>query len=101
MSKERELYVPNVFSPNGDGNNAFLMVFGGNDIEIIEEFKVFSRQGSLVYEANNFSPNDAAISWKGEYNGQKLAPGVFVYYAKVRFIDKFEDVFSGDFALMR
>lgn len=101
VNKERTLYVPNAFSPNGDGNNDFLMVFGGNDIRTIKEFKIFSRQGSLVYEANNFTPNDASVNWKGDYNGQKAAAGVFVYYAQVEFIDGFVDVFSGDFALMR
>ena len=101
INNQREIFVPNVFSPNADGNNDFLMVYGGSDIRIIKDFKIFNRQGSLVYEASNFTPNDPAQSWRGEYNGQRLAPAVFIYYAEIEFIDGFVDIFSGDFALMR
>ncbi len=101
INNQREIFVPNVFSPNADGNNDFLMVYGGSDIRVIKDFKIFNRQGSLVYEASNFTPNDPAQSWRGEYNGQRLAPAVFIYYAEIEFIDGFVDIFSGDFALMR
>ena len=101
IDNNRDVYVPNAFSPNGDGHNDALMIYGGNNIKSIKAFKVFDRHGTLVYQANNFAPNDASTSWKGDFNGQRLASALFIYWAEVEFIDGYSDVYKGDIALFR
>ena len=101
IRNDREIFVPNVFSPNGDGQNDMLTVFGGADIQEIIAFKIFDRRGSLVYEAATFSPNDMSNSWQGDFNGQPLSPAVFIYWTEVLFIDGHREVYKGDVALMR
>ncbi len=101
IDNKRDVYVPNAFSPNGDGYNDALMIYGGNNIKLIKAFKVFDRHGTLVYEADNFSPNDASTSWKGDFNGQRLASALFIYWAEVEFIDGYSDIYKGDIALFR
>lgn len=73
------MFIPNAFSPNGDGNNDELRfeVFGVDQFE----WTVFSRWGEKVFESTH---PDAA--WDGSHNGQALDPGVFVL--QVRFRDQ-------------
>ena len=101
VSKENPIFVPNAFSPNGDGLNEKLTVFGNASVESILELRVFNRWGSLVYEASDFQPNDVSIGWDGFFRGKSAEPGVYVYSLSVRFIDGRTRVFGGDVALMR
>jgi gliding motility-associated-like protein len=70
-----ELFVPNVFSPNGDGQNDELKVYG-NCIENFE-FVIFDRWGQRVFEIT-----DPTITWDGRFNGKMMDAAVFVYYLK-------------------
>lgn len=68
-----EIFVPNAFSPNGDGENDVVKVFGGNIVTMV--FRIYNRWGEQVFEAS--SPSEG---WDGKQNGQTLDPSVFVYY---------------------
>jgi len=70
------IYVPNVFSPNGDGNNDIFYVHGNG----IKHFNlmVFNRWGQNIFESN-----DVDRGWDGTLNGKELNQGVFVYSLKV------------------
>lgn len=98
--QSRKLFVPNAFSPNGDGKNDILGVFGGENIDQIIRFEIYARNGSRVFERNNFLLTDN-IGWDGEFERQKLSTDVFIYFAEVEFIDGVREVFSGDFTLIR
>ena len=101
VEKPREFYVPNVFSPNLDGTNDFFTVFAGIGVEEILQFKVFSRWGNLVFENNNFQPNDLNAGWDGTFNEKTLNPDVFVWKAQVRFKDGETKWYQGDVTLIR
>jgi gliding motility-associated-like protein len=66
------LYVPNTFTPNGDGLNDTFGISG----EAITEFdiKIYNRWGDLVFETT-----DASRRWDGTYNGQLASSGTYVY----------------------
>jgi gliding motility-associated-like protein len=65
-------YVPNTFSPNGDGiNDIFRAIPVG--ISYTEWFRVFNRFGELVFETNKWLKG-----WDGTYLGKKQSPGVYV-----------------------
>ncbi|HWB64995.1 MAG TPA: gliding motility-associated C-terminal domain-containing protein, partial [Chitinophagales bacterium] len=88
------VFIPNSFSPNGDGNNDVFLIYG-QDIKTID-LKVFNRWGELVYQTNN-----QFAGWDGTYKGQLQNPGVFTYEAVVTFLDdtKFEK--AGSITLVR
>ena len=68
-----ELYIPNVFSPNGDNQNDEFVILGG-DIQSME-LKIFNRWGELIFESN-----DQERGWDGTIFGQEMAlPGVYIY----------------------
>lgn len=77
---EVNFYIPNIFSPNGDGVNDILYV--RSDFIDNMKFLVYDRFGEKVFESTN--PD---IGWDGKYNGQPVAPGVYHYFINVNLID--------------
>lgn len=67
-----DIFVPNVFSPNGDSKNDVLMVYG-NCFDFYL-FQVYDRWGEKVFESS-----DPLKGWDGSYNGKLFGTAVFVY----------------------
>ena len=100
VEKTRNVYIPNIFNPD-TGIDPLLYVFGGRDVEEIESFQIFDRWGDAVFVWRNYKPNDPSTGWDGTFKGQKVNPGVFAYYALVRFIDGEVVEFKGDLTVVR
>lgn len=66
-----EPFVPNAFTPNGDGKNDEFLVYG--DIQEVQ-MQIFNPWGELVFESSGIGQG-----WNGTYGGKRLNPGVFVY----------------------
>ena len=101
VEKNRDVYFPNVFTPNNDGSNDIFFPQSDDIVENIKTFQVYSRWGEVVYEVTDVMPNDISIGWDGTFKGQKLNPAVFVYYAEVEFIDGVTIIFKGDVAIRK
>lgn len=102
VDKEIDIYVPNIFSPDGDGQNDVFMIFANTDqVRIIKQFQVFSRWGEQVLDLNDFFPNDPQFGWDGMHRGDALNPAVFVWYVVVELIDGREILLEGDVTLTR
>ncbi len=76
------IFVPNTFSPNGDGVNDVFYA-RGTGLYNIKSFRVFNRWGQLMFERLNTGANDASAGWDGTFNGQKVQSGVYVYMIEV------------------
>jgi gliding motility-associated-like protein len=72
------IFLPNTFTPNGDGANDIWYPRGGG-IKTVRYLKVFNRWGQVIFERSNFSTDDRSAGWDGTYQGQPLPPDVFVY----------------------
>lgn len=102
VSKERYVFVPNVFKPgSGDTSNEVFGVFGGEDVELIERFRVVNRWGNIVHERSDFLPNDGFSSWDGKIEGEPANPAVFTWQAQIRFKDGITEWKSGTVTLVR
>lgn len=102
VGKERYVFVPNAFSPDGaEDRNTRLTVFGGEDVERVVSFQIFNQWGQAIYEHYNFSPNDDVAAWDGTVGGQKAVPAVFVWQAEVLFKDGERERFVGDVTVVR
>ena len=91
------VYIPNAFTPNGDGINDYWQVEGRNILKF--ELFIFNRWGDLV-----FSSTDPELPWLGDYQGRNdsFAPnGIYNYFLKVKGYDS--DAFEkrGTITLMR
>ncbi|MEM4326262.1 MAG: gliding motility-associated C-terminal domain-containing protein [Candidatus Pacearchaeota archaeon] len=88
------VYLPNVFSPNGDGLNDVLYVRGKG----VSWFRVviYNRWGNKVFESGSFS-----VGWDGTYRGEKQDAGVYVYMIEGEYSNGESFKKSGDVALIR
>ena len=88
------IYVPNAFSPNDDGNNDILYVYG----EIFDKlyFAVYDRWGEII-----FATTDPKIGWDGTYKGKKADPAVFVYYLEATCLNHKTFIKKGNVTLIR
>ena len=100
INKLHHVYIPNIIAPGVPGND-IITVFGGRDVAEVEAFQIFDRWGEKLYELFNFQPNNVADGWAGKYRNKDVSPGVYAYYAVVRFIDGEREVFSGDVTVFR
>lgn len=76
-----ELFVPNVFTPNGDNVNDRLTVFANpNVIPRIQQITIISRNGHVVFQTENILPNDENLGWDGLFNGRKAQQGTYILY---------------------
>lgn len=102
VNRQVDVYIPNIFSPNGDGENDGFTVYADlRGVKQVRTFQIFSRWGEQVFVRENFQPNDPTLGWDGNFRGQDMNPAVFVYYAIVEFIDGQEVLFKGDVTVKR
>lgn len=78
LCDQSQVYIPNSFTPNGDGHNDYFYP-RGQGLEKINTLRVYNRWGEVVYEKTNFSLNDKSMGWDGTYKGAALHADVFVY----------------------
>lgn len=88
------VYVPNAFTPNGDGENDVLYVYGKMIQGIL--FRIYDRWGELVFETRERSGG-----WDGTFRGKLLDPDVYDYYLQVDCIDGLQNIIKGNITLMR
>lgn len=96
IEPEFTFYVPNAFSPNGDGIND---IFAGKGLFITKyEMLIFDRWGNLAFETDDYNKQ-----WDGRANkGEKMAQrDVYVYKIKVTDIHQIEHFYSGTVTLVQ
>jgi gliding motility-associated-like protein len=101
VEKRRNFFVPNAFSPNADGANDILQLFGGLEVSHVIDFHLFSRWGELIYLQKNLPINNFNYGWDGTFNGKNAQEGVYVWTATVVFLDGEILRFNGDVTLIR
>ncbi|MBR9921957.1 MAG: T9SS type B sorting domain-containing protein [Bacteroidetes bacterium] len=100
IEKERIVEVPTGFSPNGDGENDLLLVHGKEGTEV-ERIQVFDRWGELLYQAGGFPVNQTQIGWDGNFRGQEMSSGVYIWYLEVIYEDGSRESLKGSVTLLR
>ena len=102
VEKPRGVYVPTGFSPNGDLENDRLLVHGkSRQVRNVRLFRVYDRWGELVFEDRNFSVNDPARGWDGQWRGEECAAGVYAWYLEAEYPDGYEEALKGAVMLIR
>lgn len=89
-----ELFIPNAFSPNGDGNNDIFKIIGKNIR--LKSFMIYDRWGERVFESD-----DINFGWNGKINGKDAELGVYFYYIEFENLKGESKVKKGDVTLMR
>lgn len=101
LNKERNVYIPTGFSPNGDGRNDHFRVYTGKGVEQVNYMRVFNRWGALVYENQRIQNGVSFWGWDGTFRGQSATDGVYVFVVEVLFTDGFVKQYQGDVTVLR
>lgn len=90
-----DLYIPNAFSPNNDGNNDVFRLVTPNGQELLE-FRIFDRWGKELFCAVSIQQG-----WNGTFKGAPQPIGGYVYFIRYRNIDREEKILKGTVMLLR
>lgn len=101
LAEPSAVYIPNAFSPNGDGQNDWFYVQASEEVLQVNRLLLFDRWGNEVFSRQNFSPNAEMLGWDGRYRGRLMNPAVFVYFVEVTYRDGRVESFQGDLTLLR
>ncbi|TDO19618.1 DUF7507 domain-containing protein [Pedobacter duraquae] len=88
------VYIPNTFTPNGDGRNDFFLIYGNTIASMT--LRVYNQWGQFIFESRR-----PELGWDGTYKGQLQPNGVYVYYVDVVFQDGTKTLKKGSITLLR
>ena len=95
-----QVFIPNTFTPNADGENDVFYPRGGG-VNTIKTFRIYNRWGELIFERTNIPLNDVSNAWDGSFNGAPPRPDVYVYLIDAT-CDTGEPIFiKGDVTIIR
>jgi gliding motility-associated-like protein len=103
VDRNYSVFIPNVFSPNGDGINDELRIHSCLGVKAVTNFRIFDRWGNLI-KALNTVPIDCeggTILWDGSYTTRAANVGSYVYTFEVLFLDGYKRPYSGDFVIIK
>ncbi len=107
LDANRNIYIPNAFSPNGDGRNDEFRVFPCIGVTNITSASLFDRWGNQVFQSGDNDVSNGLFCagglplWDGTFRGNDAKPGVYVYVIEVEFLDNVRLVYRGDVSLLR
>jgi gliding motility-associated-like protein len=89
-----DIFIPNSFTPNGDGLNDVLRVYGYTIKEM--QFMVFNQWGEKIFESRSQS-----VAWDGTFKGQVQPSGVYMYVCRMVLRDGTVETKKGSINLIR
>jgi hypothetical protein len=103
VDREADIYVPNIIWPDDqDGDNSTFLIFARDaSVAIVKKLQIFDRWGSLIFSNQDFKPNEPSAGWSGDYRGEIVNPGVFVWWAAVELVDGRKLEIKGDVTVVR
>lgn len=94
-------YIPNTFTPNGDGTNDTWIFYPSSEVESIEFVRVYDRWGELVFEAKDVPLDGTGPNWDGSFKSKALNTGVYLYRTLVKFKNGEERLIMDDLTIQR
>ncbi len=102
VEKNRKVFIPNAISANSDNiNDHFTLYADQSSVQFIKKMQIFNRWGSLLYEKQDFAPNQPTQGWNGKYLGKIMGEGVYTYYIEVLFLDNVIIPFMGTVTILK
>ncbi|TMI64493.1 MAG: PKD domain-containing protein [Bacteroidetes bacterium] len=96
----QNFFVPNTFSPNGDGSND-VFYLRGTGIFRVKTLRIFNRWGEVVFENREVPVNNPGSGWNGNYKGKPAQSDVYIYQLEILCANGELIKYSGNIALIR
>ena len=94
------VFIPNAFTPNGDGQNDIFYPRGAG-LKVIKTLRIYNRWGELLFSREGIQLNDESNGWDGSYKGNPAHTDVYVYIIEAICFTG-EDVFiKGDVTILK
>ena len=98
----RNVFIPNAFSPNGDGINDIFRLYTGPGVSRINYLSIYDRWGNQIFTQNDIMPSFGGTEgWNGQASSELLNSGVYVYVSEVEFIDGTVLIYRGEVTLVK
>jgi gliding motility-associated-like protein len=91
---DTDVFIPNTFTPNGDGYNDKMFARGHKLSKVY--FAIYNRWGEKVFETNDINEG-----WDGNFKGRPADVGVFGYYVRITCVNGEETFKKGNITLIR
>lgn len=102
IERDCGIFVPNAFSPNGDGANDYFNFFGDPaKVDKVLTFSIFNRWGNLLYSNPDVKWNSQDGGWDGRLNGRDLETGLYVYLIRIQLKNGEIIDYKGDVTILR
>jgi gliding motility-associated-like protein len=96
----QNFFIPNTFSPNGDGSNDVFYP-RGSGLDRAKVLRIFNRWGEIVFEKYDMPINVGSAGWDGNWKGKKANADVYVYQLEIYCKNGELITYSGNVALIR
>lgn len=97
VAAKGDVFIPNLFSPNGDGNNDMFKLHGHGISKLL--FKIYDRQGTVLFEADELQE-----IWDGRHNGSLVDSGTYTWTIAGSFVDgeplRFQGATAGNITII-
>ncbi len=97
---EKFIHVPDAFTPNVDGTNDLLQVFGSPGT-MVRQFIIVDFWGKKVFELRNFPVNQTGTGWDGNFQGQEMSAGVYYWMVEAQHSDLSSTTHKGTTLLIK
>ncbi len=101
VNRRADYYIPNAFSPNGDGINDYFTMYPGRSVHRVSHLRIYGRWGEEVYGASTLLLDLESRGWDGRFEGKPCPNGVYLYWLEVLYEDGRQEQMTGDVVLLR
>ena len=103
LDRNRNVFIPNIFSPNGDDRNDYFGVATGPGVRKINFIRIFDRWGELLFVKENIpaGADPSANGWDGTFRSRTVDTGVYVYLIEAEFEDGQKLLYRGDITVVK
>lgn len=99
--RDRDIFIPNIFTPNGDGTNDRFQFYANDESGLlIKEINIFNRWGQNVHQVRNIGRGQYK-GWDGEFQGSDAPEGVYIYHILLEDGRGETQQITGDISLIR
>ncbi|NJL74727.1 MAG: gliding motility-associated C-terminal domain-containing protein [Saprospiraceae bacterium] len=90
------MYIPNAFSPDGDGINDFFSVFSDSKATRLKSLAIYDRWGNLLFQSYDLPLNQPERGWNGTTSsGVRVPTGTYIYKVEVELLNEKTELMTG------
>lgn len=101
LVEAKKVFIPNVLNPDAGDKDGGFQIFSNQVVENVNYIKIYDRWGNLIFNVEDRLPDDTDLIWFGDYRGEKVEQGVYVYVIELLMIGEEIRTYVGDITVLR